>query len=588
MSPPVRMPSLPSRLPEVTRLPEGPEFLDLRGLCERLQRELPERPQVGMPMDEGMRARVEQVLRRTRLNPKEWSQHAVFRKGRYTRSIVGHSPGQFVAMLLCWERGQESPIHNHTGAHCFMRVLSGKLRDERFSQASGGVSVKATQEGFLDADVEEESVGFMHDELGLHRISNPSLQEPAVSLHIYSPPFSQCQVFPPTGGVPRTVAMVNPGVPEWEPLLSGMAFSKRSSLRELCQSLSQRPSSNMEDSEEVLQLVHAMEPSLEERSAYCSSAHFSEFRCVQHVVHHDDNFSVVVSCWSPGQGVPPHSTGRGRMMWMKVVYGTLRHQLFAAGQFPWEEEVEKETVLEQGSSSCFHECAIKRQRFENASGAEAAVSIAVYSPPLTQFTFFTKSGIERRDVLSSSGLPPVVTSWGLARTTGRHYLSFPRLAALLDEEFARGSSRENSVAALLRMAVFNPVEWRAALAGAGEGQASTGLTTGPRHVLLKRCGHYELCLSVWGLGASLLQKGRRSWTLVLEGDLEEQAFSHAPEPEDLPVRVGTLKEESVSFLDSSEVVLRSCASDVPCVTLHVYDQAAAVLAPAGRKEASQG
>ena len=31
------------------------------------------------------------------------------------RNIVGYSPGQFVALLLCWERGQQSPIHDHAG-----------------------------------------------------------------------------------------------------------------------------------------------------------------------------------------------------------------------------------------------------------------------------------------------------------------------------------------------------------------------------------------------------------------------------------------------------------------------------------------
>lgn len=33
------------------------------------------------------------------------------------------------------------------------------------------------------------------DSLGLHRVENPSAMNPAVSLHLYSPPFSSCSVF---------------------------------------------------------------------------------------------------------------------------------------------------------------------------------------------------------------------------------------------------------------------------------------------------------------------------------------------------------------------------------------------------------
>ncbi len=38
-------------------------------------------------------------------------------------------------------------------------------------------------------------VCYMSDELGLHRVENPSHTEPAVSLHLYSPPFSSCNMF---------------------------------------------------------------------------------------------------------------------------------------------------------------------------------------------------------------------------------------------------------------------------------------------------------------------------------------------------------------------------------------------------------
>ena len=36
---------------------------------------------------------------------------------------------------------------------------------------------------------------FLTDTIGLHRVENPSHSDTAVTLHLYSPPFSECQSF---------------------------------------------------------------------------------------------------------------------------------------------------------------------------------------------------------------------------------------------------------------------------------------------------------------------------------------------------------------------------------------------------------
>jgi cysteine dioxygenase len=42
----------------------------------------------------------------------------------------------------------------------------------------------------------------MHDKIGLHRIANPS-DKGAVTLHLYSPPFSTCKTFCEKTGIDR-------------------------------------------------------------------------------------------------------------------------------------------------------------------------------------------------------------------------------------------------------------------------------------------------------------------------------------------------------------------------------------------------
>jgi cysteine dioxygenase len=43
--------------------------------------------------------------------------------------------------------------------------------------------------------IKPDDVTYMSDELGLHRVENTSHSNPAVSLHLYSPPFKSCQMF---------------------------------------------------------------------------------------------------------------------------------------------------------------------------------------------------------------------------------------------------------------------------------------------------------------------------------------------------------------------------------------------------------
>lgn len=44
----------------------------------------------------------------------------------------------FVALLLCWEKGQQSPIHDHAGASCWVKMLSGDLEEVLYERRSDG------------------------------------------------------------------------------------------------------------------------------------------------------------------------------------------------------------------------------------------------------------------------------------------------------------------------------------------------------------------------------------------------------------------------------------------------------------------
>jgi len=148
---------------------------------------------------------VTELLESYKSNPRDWAKFAKFDRFKYTRNLVDEGNGKFDLMLLCWNPSLSSAIHDHTDAHCFMKVLDGRLEEVRYAWPED----EKFEENDADHDtmrvvstneLENNSVCYMSDKLGVHRVANPSNSDPAVSLHLYCPPFSTCNIFDETTG----------------------------------------------------------------------------------------------------------------------------------------------------------------------------------------------------------------------------------------------------------------------------------------------------------------------------------------------------------------------------------------------------
>jgi len=106
-------------------------------------------------------------------------------------------PGLFNLLLLVWTPGKASPVHDHADSHCLMKVLKGCLREKRYNfPKSPEPKAPLVQTSDLKFGLNE--VSYMSDQLGLHEISNTSLTDYAVSLHLYFPPNAAlrgCNIF---------------------------------------------------------------------------------------------------------------------------------------------------------------------------------------------------------------------------------------------------------------------------------------------------------------------------------------------------------------------------------------------------------
>ncbi|TMW42993.1 hypothetical protein DOY81_011927 [Sarcophaga bullata] len=151
---------------------------------------------------------VNHIMLSYKSNPKEWQKFAKFDRYKYTRNLVDAGNDKFNLMILCWGEGHGSTIHDHSDSHCFMKMLKGELTETRYSWPEDqAVQEQNKQQESQDAlqvlsqrTMGLNDVAYINDNLGLHRVENPSHSDTAVSLHLYCPPFNTCSMFEKSTG----------------------------------------------------------------------------------------------------------------------------------------------------------------------------------------------------------------------------------------------------------------------------------------------------------------------------------------------------------------------------------------------------
>lgn len=129
-----------------------------------------------------------------------WRDFALFDASTYTRNLIARNEW-FELLLLCWEEGQTSPIHNHAGQNCWMAVLEGEIEEEQFDcpgpfdpAQRGALPVLRSSKRFA-----APKVAFINDDIALHRVSLRTSTRGA-SLHVYSRPIDTCNVYDESTG----------------------------------------------------------------------------------------------------------------------------------------------------------------------------------------------------------------------------------------------------------------------------------------------------------------------------------------------------------------------------------------------------
>jgi len=140
--------------------------------------------------------RVLQFTERHQVRPDTLDPYLFWAKSHYTRNLI-YKSDLFEVMAICWEVGQVSRIHNHRGQNCWMSAPIGRLRVQNFEvkdrDAARG-KCHLLPSGFYDMDPEHP--GVVEPEHPVHQVLNlAEFGQRAVSIHIYSYPYSSCEIY---------------------------------------------------------------------------------------------------------------------------------------------------------------------------------------------------------------------------------------------------------------------------------------------------------------------------------------------------------------------------------------------------------
>ncbi|WEJ95600.1 cysteine dioxygenase [Yamadazyma tenuis] len=137
----------------------------------------------------------------------DWLKYALHDPSRpYTRNGIINLNGNANLLILCWSPGKGSAIHDHANAHCCMKILKGNLMESLYDMPqTEGQPLVCKKETVL----KNQEVGYIADDIGLHKISNPD-SEVSVSLHLYTPPYASmygCSMYEAGNGKKHHVDM---------------------------------------------------------------------------------------------------------------------------------------------------------------------------------------------------------------------------------------------------------------------------------------------------------------------------------------------------------------------------------------------
>ncbi|KAJ5831819.1 hypothetical protein N7474_000130 [Penicillium riverlandense] len=120
--------------------------------------------------------------------PSDWAKYFYNDTSKnYTRNAIENINRKANILLLVWNPGKGSPIHDHANAHCIMKILAGELEETVYHMPDQDAETKAPLEIKSQKVYRSNEVTYISDDIGLHRVRNPSNNKYLTLTSVYPP-----------------------------------------------------------------------------------------------------------------------------------------------------------------------------------------------------------------------------------------------------------------------------------------------------------------------------------------------------------------------------------------------------------------
>ncbi|MBL4708206.1 MAG: cysteine dioxygenase family protein [Flavobacteriales bacterium] len=129
-----------------------------------------------------------EILKRVNIPSSSFDSYSTWCEDNYTRNCIARTK-EYEMILLCWEKGIKTAIHNHGGQDCWVYQIRGKIEECRYKS----VDQEVLENPFKHV-IEEGGLTYMNDKYGYHSLENISGTR-ALTLHVYNAPIDTCKVY---------------------------------------------------------------------------------------------------------------------------------------------------------------------------------------------------------------------------------------------------------------------------------------------------------------------------------------------------------------------------------------------------------
>lgn len=139
-------------------------------------------------LSEGERTTYNHLMHAIKFAPSVFEKYTFWSEECYTRNCIIDTE-KYELILICWCAGHATPIHDHDGEECWVKVITGAFKETIYKENDAGV-LQLEKTGVSSIN----EVTYMKDFMGFHTLENISNQK-SMSLHLYAKPIRKCRIF---------------------------------------------------------------------------------------------------------------------------------------------------------------------------------------------------------------------------------------------------------------------------------------------------------------------------------------------------------------------------------------------------------